>query len=88
MNKLELIEAMANDAGLSKVVCKKALEAFIAVVEKAMKNGEKVSLVGFGTFVVVKKAARSGYNPSTNQPIDIPAKASVKFRPGSGLMLD
>ncbi len=88
MNKSELIEAMANDAGLPKIVCRKALEAFLATVEKAMKSGEKVSLVGFGTFVVAKKAARTGYNPSTKQPIDIPAKRSVRFKPGNDLLLE
>lgn len=82
MNKAELINAMAAESGLSKTDSKKALEAFIASVAKAMKAGDKVSLVGFGTFNVVEREERTGINPSTKQPIRIPAKKVVKFRPG------
>ena len=88
MNKSELIDAMAVEAGLPKIVCKKALEAFVATVVKAMKENEKISVVGFGTFTVVKRAARTGYNPATKQPIEIAAKKSVKFRPGNDLVLN
>lgn len=85
MNKSELINAMAAESGLSKVDSKKALEAFINAVGKAMKAGEKVSLVGFGTFSVSERAARTGINPSTKQTIEIPAKKVVKFKPGTEL---
>ena len=85
MNKSELINAMAAESGLSKVDSKQALEAFINAVGKAMKAGEKVSLVGFGTFSVSERAARTGINPSTKQTIEIPAKKVVKFKPGTEL---
>lgn len=85
MNKSELINAMAVESGLSKVDSKKALDAFINAVGKAMKAGEKVSLVGFGTFSVSERAARTGINPSTKQAIEIPAKKVVKFKPGAEL---
>ena len=68
MNKAELISAMAAESGLSKTDSKKALDAFIASVTKAMKAGDKVSLVGFGTFSVVERGARMGINPSTKKP--------------------
>lgn len=85
MNKAELISAMAAGAGLSKVDSKKALDAFIASVTKVMKDGDRVSLVGFGTFSVVERAARMGINPSTKKPIEIAAKKVVKFKPGAEL---
>lgn len=85
MNKSELINAMAAESGLSKVDSKKALDAFINAVGKAMKAGKKVSLVGFGTFSVSERAARTGINPSTKETIEIPAKKVVKFKPGTEL---
>ncbi|AVM57741.1 DNA-binding protein [Bacteroides heparinolyticus] len=85
MNKAELISAMAAESGLSKVDSKKALDAFVASVSKAMKAGDKVSLVGFGTFSVAERAARTGINPSTKQTIKIPAKKVVKFKAGTEL---
>jgi len=85
MNKAELISAMAAESGLSKVDSKKALDAFVASVSKAMKAGDKVSLVGFGTFSVAERAARTGINPSTKQAIKIPAKKVVKFKAGTEL---
>ena len=85
MNKAELISAMAAESGLSKTDSKKALDAFIASVTKAMKAGDKVSLVGFGTFSVVERGARMGINPSTKKPIEIAAKKVVKFKPGAEL---
>ena len=85
MNKAELISAMAAEAGLSKVDSKKALEAFMVSVTKAMKAGDKVSLVGFGTFSVAERSARMGINPSTKKPIEIAAKKVVKFKPGAEL---
>lgn len=85
MNKAELISAMAAESGLSKVDSKKALDAFVASVSKVMKAGDKVSLVGFGTFSVAERAARTGINPSTKQTIKIPAKKVVKFKAGTEL---
>lgn len=85
MNKAELISAMAAESGLSKADSKKALDAFIASVGKAMKAGDKVSLVGFGTFSVIERAARTGINPSTKKPIEIAAKKAVKFKAGAEL---
>ena len=84
MNKSELINAMAAESGLSKADAKKALDAFIASVTRAMKEGDKVALVGFGTFSVSERAARTGINPSTKQTI---AKKVVKFKPGAELEL-
>ncbi len=85
MNKAELINAIAVESGLSKVDSKKALEAFVSTVTNTLTKGEKVSLVGFGTFLVNQRAARTGINPSTKQPITIPAKKVAKFNPGSDL---
>lgn len=85
MNKSELVEAMAADAGLSKADAKKALDAFINSTTKALKNGDRVALVGFGSFSVSKRAARKGRNPQTGKEIDIKAKNVVRFKPGSEL---
>jgi DNA-binding protein HU-beta len=85
MNKTELINAISEKAGLSKVDSKKALDAFIETVGEEMKKGEKIALVGFGTFSVTEKAARKGINPRTKAPIDIPAKKVVKFKAGAEL---
>ena len=88
MNKAELISAMAAEAGLSKVESKKALDAFIVSVTKALKAGDKVSLVGFGTFSVVERAERTGINPATKKAIQIPAKKVAKFKAGSELTIE
>ncbi|RGM49896.1 MULTISPECIES: HU family DNA-binding protein [Bacteroides] len=88
MNKAELISAMAAEAGLSKVESKKALDAFIVSVTKALKAGDKVSLVGFGTFSVVERAERTGINPATKKTIQIPAKKVAKFKAGSELTIE
>lgn len=85
MNKAELISAIAAESGLSKADSKKALDAFIASVTTALKSGEKVSLVGFGTFAVSERAARTGINPSTKASITIPAKKVAKFKAGAEL---
>lgn len=87
MNKAELINAMASESGLSKADSKRALEAFISSVGKAMQNGEKVSLIGFGSFTVLEREERTGINPSTQKPMVIPAKKVVKFKPGNELIL-
>ena len=85
MNKAELISAMAAESGLSKADSKKALDAFIASVTETLKSGDKVSLVGFGTFAVSERAARTGINPSTKASITIPAKKVAKFKAGAEL---
>ena len=85
MNKAELVNAVAAKSGLSKVDAKKALDAVIKSISEALINGDKVSLVGFGTFSVVKRSARAGINPATKKPIKIPAKKVAKFKAGSEL---
>lgn len=85
MNKTELIDAMAADAGISKAAAKKALESFLGNVEGSLKGGNRVSLVGFGSWSVSKRAARDGRNPQTGKTIKIAAKNVVKFKAGSEL---
>lgn len=85
MNKAELIDAMASGAGLSKSDAKKALEAFISATGESLKAGNRVALVGFGSFSVSTRAARKGRNPQTGQEIDIAAKKVVKFKAGADL---
>ena len=85
MNKGELINAIAEESGLNKADSKKALDAFISSVTKALKEGNKVALVGFGTFAVSERAARTGINPSTKAPIRIPAKKVARFKAGAEL---
>ena len=82
MNKTELIDAMAAGAEISKADAKKALGAAIDAITNALKNDEKVALVGFGTFSVATRAARKGRNPQTGAEIDIPAKKVAKFKAG------
>ncbi|MEQ9187617.1 MAG: HU family DNA-binding protein [Cryomorphaceae bacterium] len=85
MNKAELIEAMANGAGISKADAKKALDAFIDTTTGALKKGNRVALVGFGSFSVSKRSARTGRNPQTGKEIKIAAKNVVKFKAGADL---
>lgn len=85
MNKSDLINAMAEDAGITKAAAKKSLESFLENVEGALKKGDRVSLVGFGSWNVNHRAAREGRNPQTGKTIQIAAKNVVKFKPGSGL---
>ncbi|HRZ96572.1 MAG TPA: HU family DNA-binding protein [Paludibacter sp.] len=85
MNKAELINAMAAEANISKVDAKKALDAVVKSVSNALVAGDKVSLVGFGTFSVGERAARTGINPATKQPITIGAKKVAKFKAGAEL---
>jgi DNA-binding protein HU-beta len=85
MNKAELIDAIASEAKITKADAKKALDAFINATTKALKKGDRVALVGFGTFAVTKRSARKGRNPQTGKEITIPAKKVVRFRPGSEL---
>lgn len=85
MNKTELINAIAAEAKLTKVQAKAALEATLKAVEKTLVKGDKVALIGFGTFSINKKAARTGVNPATGKKIQIPAKKVVKFKAGAEL---
>jgi DNA-binding protein HU-beta len=85
MNKKELIGAMAKETKLTLTDAGKALDAFVNSVQTALKNGEDVSLIGFGSFSVKKKAAREGVNPATGKKIKIAAKKVVKFKAGSAL---
>jgi len=85
MNKSELIEKIAKGAGLSKVDAKKALDATVDAIKGALKAGDKVQLVGFGTFAVKKQPARQGVNPATKQKITIAAKKVAKFKAGAEL---
>ncbi len=85
MNKSELIDAMAADAGISKAAAKKALDSFTDNVTKTLKKGDKISLVGFGTFSTSKRSARNGINPQTKKTIKIAAKTVAKFKAGSDL---
>ncbi|NQY07322.1 MAG: HU family DNA-binding protein [Flavobacteriaceae bacterium] len=85
MNKTQIIDAMAADAGISKAAAKKALESFLGSVEGTLKSGNRLSLVGFGSFSVSKRAAREGRNPQTGKTIKIAAKNVVKFKAGSDL---
>jgi len=85
VTKAELITAVAEKAGLKKVEAEKAVSAFIAAVTGALKKGDKLSLVGFGTFSTSKRAARKGQNPQTGKTITIPAATVPKFKPGKTL---
>jgi len=82
VTKADLVNAIAEQAGLSKADAEKALKAFTGAVTQALKAGEKVSLVGFGTFSVGQRAARTGKNPQTGAKIKIPAAKSPKFKAG------
>lgn len=85
MTKEELVAQAAQEAGVSKSVAGKVLNSVLDNIEGAMAKGDKVSLVGFGTFSVSKRAARTGRNPATGAPINIPAANVPKFKPGKKL---
>jgi DNA-binding protein HU-beta len=85
MNKADLVAKITKDAGLTKTEATKAVNAFIETVTDALVKGEKVILVGFGTFKVVERKARQGRNPKTGETIKIKAKKSPKFVPGKAL---
>ncbi|HOX78549.1 MAG TPA: HU family DNA-binding protein [Bacteroidales bacterium] len=85
MNKAELIDAMAKETGMTKADSKKALEAFVGSTMKALKKGDRVALVGFGSFSVAKRASRKGRNPQTGKEIKIAAKKVVRFKAGADL---
>lgn len=85
MSKSRFIDAIAADAGITKVAAKKALESFLTNVADDLKKGERVSLVGFGSFSVSNRAARTGRNPQSGKEIKIAAKNVVRFKAGSDL---
>ena len=85
MNKTELVAAMAEQTNLSKKDAEAALKAFIDVVSEELKKGEKIQLVGFGTFEVSERAAREGRNPQTGETMKIEASKSPKFKAGKAL---
>lgn len=85
MNKSELVEKLAKDAGVTKTQANAALDSFVDAVTKTLKKGDKVTLVGFGTFSVSKRAARNGRNPQTGAVIKIKAKKVARFKAGKEL---
>ncbi|MCX4260771.1 MAG: HU family DNA-binding protein [Muribaculaceae bacterium] len=85
MNKTELVSAIAEKAGLTKVDAKNALDATLDAISEALAQGDKIALVGFGTFSVAEKGARTGINPATKAKIEIPARKAVKFKAGAEL---
>lgn len=85
MNKGELVDAMASEAKITKADASRALQAFMNATTKSLKKGDRVALVGFGTFSVAKRAARNGRNPQTGKPIKIAAKKVAKFKAGAEL---
>ena len=88
MNKTELIEKIAANAGLTKVDAKKALDAATAAIQEALAAGDKVALIGFGTFSVNERPAREGINPQSKEKIKIAAKKVAKFKAGAELAKD
>ena len=87
MNKTELINAMAEKSGLTKTDAKKALDAFMESTHEELKHGGKVSLIGFGTFSVSERKARTGKNPRTGKKIKIAAKKSARFKASKSLVI-
>ena len=85
MTKAELVEKMAKEAKVTKAAAAKALDSFVDGVKKALKKGDKVMLIGFGTFSVVQRKARKGRNPQTGKEIKIPARKAPKFSAGKAL---
>ncbi len=85
MNKTQLIDAVAKEAGITKAESKKAVDAFVNVVSSALQSGDRIALVGFGSFSVAEKPARTGRNPRTGEAIEISAKKTVRFKAGADL---
>lgn len=85
MNKNDVIDAIKNKTGLTKEDAKKALDAFTDIVAEALKNGDKVQLIGFGSFEVTERSARTGRNPQTGAAIEIPASKAPRFKAGKAL---
>ena len=86
MNKTELVNAMAAKAGMTKVAAKAAMNACFETIQEQLNKGEKVTLIGFGTFSVVDRKARTAKNPQTGKPVKVPAKKVAKFKAGSNLI--
>ena len=86
MNKTQLIDAVAKEAGITKAESKKAVDAFVNVVSSALQSGDRIALVGFGSFSVAEKPARTGRNPRTGEAIEISAKKTVRFKAGADLI--
>ncbi len=85
MSKADLVEKIAKDAGISKAAAEKSVNSFIDGVKTSLKKGQSVTLIGFGTFSVAKRAARTGRNPKTGAILKIKAKKVPRFKPGSEL---
>jgi DNA-binding protein HU-beta len=85
MNKAKLVSVIAQKASLTKTDTRKVLDAFFDVTSTSLGQGDKVTLIGFGTFSVVERAARVGRNPATGNALQVPAKKVVKFKPGAKL---
>jgi len=85
MKKVELVEAIAEKAGITKADANRSLDAFVEVVKESLAKGDKIALVGFGTFATSKRAAREGRNPQTGATVKIPARTAVTFKAGSAL---
>lgn len=85
MNKAELVEEIANQSGLTKKACREVVDAIASVITESLARGEKVTLVGFGSFKVITKKARRGRNPQTGEEIQIPSKDVPKFESGKNL---
>ena len=85
MNKTDLIKSIARSAQISKVAAEKGLNGMISTMAEAMEEGERVTLVGFGSFSIVERAPRLGRNPKTGESVPIPPRRAVKFRPGKEL---
>lgn len=85
MNKAELIEAVAAASDLSKAAAARAVDSTIEAITRALKKGDTVTIIGFGTFSVSKRSARTGINPQTKEPIKIKASKAAKFKAGKGL---
>ena len=86
MNKVELISAVAEKAGMTKVDARRTIDAILDVTKEELKKGGKIALVGFGTFAVAKRPARQGHNPRTGKAIKIAAKNVVKFKAASNIL--
>lgn len=86
MNKAELIEALAERAGLQKIKAKKVLEAYMDIVTEKMSQDEEIVLIGFGTLIPRPQNTRLARNPKTGVPVQIPARTTVKFKPGKFLL--
>lgn len=85
MNKADLVNLVSNKTGLTKVKSNEVINAITSSISESLSNGDKVTLVGFGTFTTSKRNARKGRNPKTGEVIDIPAKTVARFKPGTGL---